>query len=58
MKYICVVCGYIYDEERKGVSFDELPNDWRCPSCGALKMAFVPFDEKTQNEQSGERKVS
>jgi pyruvate oxidase len=39
-KWKCSVCGYIYDEEREGVPFEELPDDWTCPVCGAPKSAF------------------
>jgi len=39
-KYICTVCGFIYDEEEEGKRFDELPEDWACPVCGADKTAF------------------
>lgn len=58
MKHICAVCGYIYDEHRKGIRFDELPNDWCCPSCGVFKFVFVPFDEIMRNDLSPERSVS
>jgi pyruvate oxidase len=40
-KWKCSVCGYIYDEAREGVAFDDLPADWTCPQCGAPKSAFV-----------------
>ncbi|MGE0015811.1 MAG: rubredoxin [Candidatus Methanomethylophilaceae archaeon] len=40
MKYECLLCGYIYDEEKEGVPFNELPDDWVCPSCGASKSDF------------------
>ncbi len=41
-------CGYIYDPERgdrkgkieKGVKFKDLPEDWKCPVCGASKNKF------------------
>ena len=45
-KYGCLVCGYIYnpdeelDESGDKVSFDELPDDWICPDCGADKEQF------------------
>ncbi len=38
MKYVCPICGYIYDEEK--VSFAELPDSWVCPLCGAVKSTF------------------
>jgi pyruvate oxidase len=39
-KWKCAVCGYIYDEAREGIPFEELPSDWTCPQCGAPKSAF------------------
>jgi len=47
-KYRCIVCGYIYDPEKgdpqseiePGTPFEELPNDWVCPVCGATKDQF------------------
>ena len=41
-------CGYVYDPERgdrkgkieKGVQFKDLPEDWKCPVCGASKSKF------------------
>ena len=42
MKYVCGVCGYVYDEDAQGVKWDDLPADWKCPVCGAPKSAFAP----------------
>jgi rubredoxin len=50
-KYQCTVCGYIYDPAAgdpehgiaAGTSFDDLPDDWTCPDCGAEKSAFEPL---------------
>jgi flavin reductase (DIM6/NTAB) family NADH-FMN oxidoreductase RutF/rubredoxin len=47
-KYVCTVCGYIYDPDKgdpesgiaAGTAFEDLPNDWVCPICGAGKEAF------------------
>ncbi|MGD9344956.1 MAG: thiamine pyrophosphate-binding protein [Candidatus Aminicenantes bacterium] len=39
-KWKCSVCGYIYDERKEGVPFEDLPKDWVCPQCGAPKSAF------------------
>ncbi len=44
----CTVCGYIYDPEQgdpdhgvePGTLFEELPDDWVCPECGASKDLF------------------
>jgi flavin reductase (DIM6/NTAB) family NADH-FMN oxidoreductase RutF/rubredoxin len=49
-KYVCQVCGYIYDPatgdpERgipPGTAFEDLPKDWTCPLCGAPKTKFAP----------------
>jgi rubredoxin len=47
-KYECTVCGYVYDEEagdldndiEPGTNWEDLPNDWVCPVCGASKDQF------------------
>ena len=40
-KYICKVCGYIYDpSENNNVSFHDLADDWVCPECGVGKDQF------------------
>lgn len=47
-KYICLLCGYIYDEEQgwpqdgiePGTRWDDIPEDWLCPDCGAMKTDF------------------
>ncbi len=49
-RYECTVCGYIYDPEKgdpgsgtePGTPFEELPDDWVCPVCGAAKEYFKP----------------
>jgi len=45
MKYVCSICGYVYDDAQHKVPFAELPDDWRCPLCGAAKSDFVPQKE-------------
>ncbi len=40
MKYICQICGYVYDEAKEEVPFAELPDTWKCPLCGATKSDF------------------
>ncbi|MEL7569006.1 MAG: flavin reductase [Eubacteriaceae bacterium] len=37
-KYVCSVCGYVYDGE---IPFENLPDDYKCPVCEAPKSAFV-----------------
>lgn len=48
MKYVCTICGYEYDEElgapeagvEPGTKFEDLPEDFVCPLCGAGKEVF------------------
>lgn len=42
MKYICDVCGYVYDEEAEGTPFADLPDDYECPLCSVGKDQFSP----------------
>ncbi|BCX82317.1 hypothetical protein MIT9_P1903 [Methylomarinovum caldicuralii] len=52
-KYVCVVCGYIYDESEgdpdsglpPGTRFEDIPDDWVCPECGVTKDDFEPLEE-------------
>ena len=40
-KYVCSICGYVYDPaEHDGVAFEDLPDDWRCPRCRQGKEKF------------------
>lgn len=47
-QWICTCCGYVYDPEvgdpengiPAGTAFEDLPDDWVCPLCSALKRAF------------------
>ena len=40
-KYVCSICGYVYDPaEHDGVAFEDLPEDWRCPRCRQGKEKF------------------
>ena len=42
-KYVCSVCGYVYDPaEHDGVAFEDLPEDWKCPRCKQPKSKFNP----------------
>lgn len=48
MKYVCLICGYAYDEEKgdpdndidSETPWDDLPDDFVCPECGASKEDF------------------
>ena len=40
-KYVCSVCGYVYDPaENGGTAFEDLPDDWKCPRCRQGKDRF------------------
>jgi rubredoxin len=47
-RYVCTVCGYVYDPAEgdpdngiePGTKFEDLPDDWACPVCGAAKEDF------------------
>ena len=49
-KYVCTICGYVYDPEvgdpengvDPGTPFEDVPDDWVCPECGATKDLFSP----------------
>ena len=51
-KYRCTICGYIYDEEREKVKFSELPDDWKCPLCGAPKSMFEEIKEEIKTQST------
>ena len=38
--YRCTICGYIYDNAKEKVRFEDLPDDWKCPTCGVGKDMF------------------
>ncbi len=42
MRYVCTICGYVYDEGKESVPFRDLPKEWTCPLCGAAKALFEP----------------
>lgn len=45
MKYVCEVCGYVYDDEVEELDFVDLPDDWVCPLCGVGKEMFEAVEE-------------
>ena len=47
-KYRCTICGYIYDEAKEKVKFVDLPDDWKCPLCGAPKSLFEEVKEEKE----------
>ena len=48
MRYVCTVCGYVYDEETgdpdngiaPGTKWDDVPDSCTCPLCGVGKEQF------------------
>lgn len=42
MRYVCSICGYVYDDAKEAKAFADLPDSWVCPLCGAAKSAFRP----------------
>lgn len=52
-KYKCIVCGFIYDEEKgmpddgiePGTKWEDVPEDWACPECGVCKADFEMIEE-------------
>ena len=51
-QWICTSCGFIYDPADgdpdggipPGTAFEDIPNDWFCPVCGARKKDFEPYE--------------
>ena len=52
-KYVCSVCGYVYDPAagdpdsgiQPGPPFEDIPDDWVCPLCGVSKDDFEPAED-------------
>lgn len=46
--YMCVICGFVYEEEKgrpedgipPGTPWNDVPENWKCPDCGAAKSDF------------------
>lgn len=57
-KYRCTVCNYIYDEDRDGYKFKELPPNWRCPVCNSPLSTFVLLSDEVVKFKEGETTVS
>ena len=51
MKYVCQICGHIYDDTKEKVPFEQLPADWKCPLCGAAKTDFKPETADGEKEK-------
>jgi len=54
VRYICESCGFIYDPAEgdpdggipPGTPFEDIPETWFCPVCGARKRDFAPYEEE------------
>jgi rubredoxin len=52
-KWECMLCGYVYDEDsgdpdngiNPGTKFEDIPDDWVCPVCGAPKSDFRKLED-------------
>jgi hydroxylamine reductase len=61
-KYACTLCDYVYDPEQgdpdngiePGTDFDDLPDEWVCPDCGAGKEKFEEVEEETELTEGSE----
>lgn len=59
-KYVCSICGFVYDEAKgipesgikPGTKWEELPEDWKCPLCGAPKSAFTEQENQKSTDKS------
>ncbi|HIR49530.1 MAG TPA: flavin reductase [Candidatus Faecimonas gallistercoris] len=40
-RYKCSICGYIYDDSKEKIKFEDLPDNWTCPMCGVGKDKFI-----------------
>ncbi len=51
--WVCTSCGFVYDPAEgdpdggvpPGTAFEDIPDDWFCPVCGARKSDFEPYEE-------------
>lgn len=52
-KYRCTICAHIYDPAEgdpaasipPGTAFEDLPDTWMCPDCGAMKADYEPMED-------------
>lgn len=56
--YVCSLCGYVYDPAAgdpqsgvaPGTSWEDVPDDWVCPLCGATKSEFYPTEDDASDD--------
>lgn len=59
-RYVCTVCGFVYDEAKgmpdagiaPGTTWEQLPENWVCPICGAPKSVFVEAAAPAQEKKT------
>ena len=59
-RYVCTVCGYVYDAEEgdpdngvePGTPFDDIADDWVCPECGVGKEDFEPEEKEEEEDEA------
>ena len=56
--YICAVCGYVYDEEKEGRLWADLPEDWACPVCDSEKSLFSLADSTAEEQPARSESAS
>ena len=57
-KYRCQICGYIYDDAKEKIKFEDLPADWTCPLCGAPKSMFEEITEPKEKVTTEPKEVA
>ncbi|MBS4785886.1 MAG: rubredoxin [Clostridiales bacterium] len=63
IKYVCTICGFVYDEAAgmpdrgiaPGTRWEDLPEDWVCPMCGAPQALFEPAAEQSAPSAATDR---
>ncbi len=58
MKFMCVVCGYVYNPEmgepetgiEPGTAFQDLPKNWVCPVCAVGKVMFRELQDLPEDD--------
>jgi len=50
--YICVVCDTVYEEDKEGVKWDDLPDDWVCPVCDSPKSMFKLAEDSSPEAEA------
>jgi len=60
-RYVCPVCGYVYDgakgarDAAPGTAWADVPDQWKCPRCGAAKVKFAPEEPAAPGDKAAVR---